>query len=102
MRFRMAMAGLALVCFASLGFAQTTTAADERMNQFEKRLGELEKKYQEQLKAKDEEIARLKAQQKPGATSQATSAAAQDEIDKVTRDILKDVQSRSAATQTLR
>jgi hypothetical protein len=71
--------GLALAVFlilSSVSWAQQPKSADERMDQFEKRLADLERKYQSDLKAKDEEIARLKAQlQNPQPSTPATTPA---------------------------
>ena len=72
---------LALMCSAT--FAQQKTP-DERMDQFEKRLAELERKYQADIKARDEEIARLKAQlQKQPAATQPAERNTQDLINEI-------------------
>ena len=52
---------LALAIFAAAAMAQQQTP-DQRMDEFERRLNQLEQKYQADIKARDEEIARLKAQ----------------------------------------
>src|SRR5438477_12992936 len=73
---------LALISSATL--AQQPKSADERMDQFEKRLNDLEKKYQADIKARDEEIARLKSQlQKQPATTQPSERSTQDLINEI-------------------
>src|SRR5258706_10511316 len=83
---------MALALFASASFAQQPKTSDERMDQFERRLNELERKYQADLKARDEEIARLKAQlqnQQPPATQPS---------EKSTQDLINEIEGRPATT----
>lgn len=98
----------ALLLAASAAAAQEAPPATQpnRMDRLEQRLNDLEQKYQADLKARDEEIQRLRAQlaTQPAASQPATDqgAISQDEIDKTTQDMLKDIQSREPATPTLR
>src|SRR5437016_1918900 len=65
--------------------AQTTQPSD-RMDQFERRLDEIERRHQAELKARDDEIAKLRQQVAAPATSQA------DSVEKTRQDILKDIE----------
>src|SRR5436309_4959421 len=88
---------IALALFTSAAFAQQPKTSDERMDQFERRLNELERKYQADLKARDEEIARLKAQlqnQRPPATQPAQTT------DKSTQDLLNEIEGKPTAPTT--
>ena len=77
-----------------------------RMDRLEQRLNKLEQKYQADMKARDEEIERLRAQlgTRPAATRPATDQTGipSDEIDKTTQEMLKDIQSREPTPTTLR
>lgn len=89
----------ALALFAGVCFAQTSSGpSEDRVSRLERRLDELEKKYQAELKTRDEEIARLKAQM----PSQAAATTKQDEVEKTKQDVLKDIESREASPLTLR
>ena len=75
-------------------------SADERMDQFERRLNEIEQRHREELKARDEEIARLKAQvgRQPATSQPATAQSATtqtDEIEQTRQDILRDLEGRA-------
>lgn len=87
-----------LLWSASNVLAQATNP-NERMDQFEKRLDESEKRHQAELKARDERIANLERQLKDKSTDTTPTAA---DVDKVTSDILKDINSRNPITQTQR
>src|SRR3954467_12719855 len=85
---------MVLALFASAATAQQPKSTDERMDQFERRLGELERKYQADIKARDEEIARLKSQlqkQQPAATQPS---------DKNTQDLISEIEGRPTTTTT--
>ena len=106
MRFRIALVGLwMLLSLGGAGFAQTTSSADQRLDRFEQRLNEIESKYQSDLKARDQEIARLKEElsrlrQQPAPAAPATrTAASADEIERTKQDVLKDIESRNPVTQ---
>src|SRR5256885_1369609 len=101
MRLRIALLGVtALPLLGGVGLAQTTQSTDQRLNKFEQRLNEIESKYQSDLKARDDEIARLRDQLERVPKSQATSGPAPtaatspsaDEIEKTRQDILKDIE----------
>ena len=88
---------MALALFASATVAQQPKTNDERMDQFERRLNELERKYQADIKARDEEIVRLKAQlqnQQPPATQPA------QKTDRSTQDLINEIEGRPSATTT--
>src|SRR4051794_16508241 len=85
------VAGL-LVCGPLLA-AQTneksSDPADSRMDRLERRLDEMDRKHQEELKARDKEIARLKAQlERRGAPSSTTKATGARDG---TEDLLKEI-----------
>src|SRR5258705_3322348 len=85
---------MALAVFATAAIAQQPKTTDERMDQFERRLGELERKYQADIKARDEEIARLKSQlqkQQPAATQPA---------ERSTQDLINEIEGRPSAATT--
>jgi hypothetical protein len=85
---------MALALFANAAIAQQPKTADERMDQFERRLNELERKYQADIKTRDEEIARLKAQlqkQQPTPTQPA---------DKSTQDLIAEIEGRPTTSTT--
>jgi hypothetical protein len=87
-----AAAALSLICHVS--FAQTTNAPqDDRLDRFERRLSELEA----DVKARDEEIARLKSQLNQPRTTRPTD----DEIERTRDDVLRDLESREAAASPL-
>jgi hypothetical protein len=95
---------LRLLCLALLPWSASTVLAqatnpNERMDQFEKRLDESEKRHQAELKARDERISGLERQLKDKAVDPTPTPA---DADKVTSDILKDINSRSPITQTQR
>jgi hypothetical protein len=74
----------------------TQPASDERMDRLERRLNELEQQHRRELEARDEEIARLKAQlvSPPAATTAPT--AGQDDIERTKQDILHDLEGRQS------
>lgn len=111
MRLRIAQLGvLTLPLFGSIAAAQSSqptapAAADQRLDQVERRLNEMESKHQADLKSRDEEIARLRQeltnvreQQK----SSPTSAPAADAIEQTKNDVLKDIADNHPAAPTIR
>lgn len=100
--------------FIALSFALIVTAPlcaqttqESRIDRLERRLDELEQKYDTDIKARDEEIAKLKAQvqqQSPPAapTTAAVSAPPADEIEKTKNDVLKDIETNQEQPLTLR
>ncbi len=91
------LAAVALPWVVSAALAQTAPAADDRMDQFEKRLNELDQKYQSELKNRDEEIARLK-----GNLNQRSAATTRDAVDQTKQDVLADIDARTAGPFTMR
>src|SRR6266536_3384473 len=89
-----------LLWSANSVLAQAITGADQRMDQVERRMDDMEKRHQAELKARDERIANLERQLKDKPTTDTTPTAA--DVDKVTSDILKDINSRNPITQTVR
>jgi hypothetical protein len=103
------------------------TGYEERMNRLERRLDEMEKKYQAELKARDEEIARLRAivekqeaqrrsqsatqsaplirwnpEERPTAQNRQPTTAPIDEIAAAKQAVLKDIPAREGPTTTVR
>src|SRR5256885_6345453 len=85
---------MASAIFASAAIAQQPKSADERMDQFERRLGELERKYQADIKARDEEIARLKAQ------LQNQQAPTTQPTDRTTQDLINEIEGKPTTNAT--
>ena len=116
MRLRTALWGLfAPPLLAGVCRAQTTQPTrDERLDTFERRLNQIESQHQFDLKARDEEITRLRdelnrlRQQQPATTQAvagpppATRSAADDEIEKTKQDILKDIEENHPTAPTAR
>ena len=92
---------LALIFLSPVGGRALAQPADpqKRLDQLEKRMDDDEKRHQQELKIRDEKIANLEQRLKEKTTDQPPTAA---DVDKVTGDILKDIESRSPVTQTLR
>src|SRR4051812_6754088 len=88
-----------LLCSASSVLAQAINP-NQRLDQLEKRLDESERRHQAELKARDERIGNLERQLKDKPAAGTTPTAA--DVDKVTSDILKDINSRNPITQTQR
>src|SRR5204863_571206 len=87
-----AAAALALSLVGGTARGQTTQpATDERMNRFEQRLDDMEKRHQAELQARDQEIARLRDELARRAPTTAPSASQPDEIEKTKQDNLKDI-----------
>jgi len=91
------LAATVMACSASNVLAQAGSM--DRLDQVERRLDEQDKRHQAELKARDERIAKLERQLKEKGQDTGPTTA---DIDKVTRDILKDVDSRDPIAQTLR
>src|SRR3989442_11469590 len=77
------------------------------MDRLERRLNEIEQQHQAELKARDEEIARLKSQlgSQPAtlpAPSSSPPGPTRDEIDKTKQDILKDIETNHPSPLTIR
>ena len=96
-----AAAGL-LFGVASPSLAQQPPAAPapaDRMDQFEKRLNDMEQRHRAELKARDAKIDQLERQVKEQSV---TPVPSNDQIEKTKNDILRDIDSQSAAAPTLR
>src|SRR5688500_8813065 len=97
MRTRIALCGTAVVALSLTihdAYGQATTSPDEdRLNRPEQRLNQLET----EVKSRDEEIARLKAQLQQPRTAQPTT----DEIEQTKQDVLRDLESRQTSPLTL-
>jgi hypothetical protein len=106
MRWHIALMSVLALLPAGSVLAQTTHPS-ERMDRFEQRLDEMETRHQAELKARDEEIARLKAmvQSQPSPLQplnpQPTTAPL-DSIESAKQAVLKDIAARQAPAQTLR
>ena len=81
-----------------------TQPATNRMDRFEQRLNDLERKYQADLRLRDQEIERLKAQlaTRPGPATQPATGESGGEIDKATEQMLQDINKTEAPPPTLR
>jgi hypothetical protein len=118
MRIHMGLCALLTVALMTSGLWAADDSAD-RMNKFEQRLNELEKKHTAELKARDEEIARLRAiveklsppttrgsdidKGREGALKQLESPTTKpSDIEKAKRDVLADIDSRRASEITKR
>src|SRR5206468_12366160 len=91
-------AALALSLVGGIARGQTTQpATDERMNRFEQRLDDMEKRHQAELQTRDQEIARLRDQLQQRGPAASTQA---DEIEKTRQDILKDIEENHSSPLT--
>src|SRR2546427_11514672 len=104
MLMRIALLGMFVLALGGAARAQTTNTTEERLNRLERRFDESEQKHQAELKARDEEIARLRAQldRQPPPLSTPGAPATQDQIEKTKQDILKDIESRDQVLPTRR
>ncbi len=78
---------------------------DQRMDEFERRLSQIEQKYQAEIQSRDAQITRLKQEiqevrEHPPASTQ--TGVSQDQIEKTREDVLKDINSRGESPLTLR
>src|SRR5256714_5468357 len=89
MRMSIALCGVLLLPL--IGSAQPTQTTDQR-------LGNLDRRFNEELKRRDDEIARLHAELQ----NRPTTAPANDDIEKTKQDILKDIQTSRQSPLTLR
>jgi hypothetical protein len=105
MRTYLGLCALLLVIFIAAPLRAQTTQ-ESRIDRLEKRLNELEQKYNDDLRARDEEIAKLKAQLNPSTAVPAPTTAAvsepHDEIEKTKNDVLKDIETNVDQPLTLR
>lgn len=90
---------VALLLLSGAANAQTLSN-DERFERLERRLAELEQRYDRDIAARDQEIARLRAATQPSATAVATRPA--DEIDRTRAAVLEDLKSREPTARTIR
>ena len=98
MRISIGLLAAFLPWVTTVALAQSEPS-DQRLNQFEKRLDEMDRRHQAELKARDEKIAKLEAQARDRAITLAPTDA---DIDKVKRDLFKDLDSRDPLTGTKR
>lgn len=93
----LALTGVLVLSMAAI--AAEPGSLESRMDQFERRLADMERQHKAELKMRDEEIARLKAamdERKAGpATTKSEADAARDEV-------LRDIESREAKEITNR
>jgi hypothetical protein len=74
---------------------------DERLERLERRLDELDRKHQDDLKARDEEIARLRSQLPTRSPPQTQlSPSRDDQIERTRREILEDIEHDHRAPAT--
>jgi hypothetical protein len=98
MRIAFGLLAAFLPMSASVALAQDNPQ-DQRINQVEKRMDEMERRHQAELRARDEKIDRLEAQVRERAVTPVPTDA---EIDKVKKDLFKDLDSREPVTGTKR
>ena len=87
MRMSIALCGVLLLPL--IGSAQTTQTTDQRLDN-------LERRFNEELKKRDDEIARLHAELQ----NRPTTAPPNDDIEKTKQDILKDIETNRASPLT--
>jgi hypothetical protein len=84
----------------------TNLTAEQRLERLERRMDEEDRKHEAELRARDEQIAKLKEQlsSQPTTAPASTSAttAATDDIEKTKQDVLKDIESKEQPAQTQR
>lgn len=102
-RFRSARRAFAPLCIAALptwSLAQPALQAppDDRLNRLERRLDELDRQRQAELKTRDEEIARLRSRLDAAPAAPAATAPAADDVERTKRDILKDIDANQSGT----
>jgi hypothetical protein len=88
-----------LAVFLSWGAPAARAQDQQRLDQFEKRLDEIERRHQAELKARDEKISRLEGQLKERAAEPTPTDA---DVDRVKRDLFKDLDARAPVTNTKR
>jgi hypothetical protein len=93
-------AALVLCIAAGTAYSQQTQTQDNRLDQLERRLNELEQKHQVEIQQRDQEIQRLREQlqERQPATQQPTD----DEIEQTRQAILDDIESRRGRLLDLR
>lgn len=91
--------GVALFSWSASTVLAQAADPDQRIDQVEKRLDDMEKRHQAELRARDEKISKLEEQMRQRAI---TPVPSDNDIDKTKNDILRDIDSRAPATQTLR
>jgi hypothetical protein len=121
MYLRHALIGMLVLVLAGSARAQTAPSSADRLDQFEKRLADMESRHQADLQTRDQEIARLRAeveelrQGRPPSTepagpesatttpaASAPAATRPDEISRIAQDVLKDIGTHESKPPTLR
>jgi hypothetical protein len=93
-------AAIVAACAASTVLAQSPAPpADARLDQFERRLNEIDRRHQAELKARDERIANLEQRLKQRPATPTPTAA---DVDRVKDELFRDLESRDPVTQTKR
>src|SRR5215217_652803 len=95
----LAAAVLTLGALAQQQPTAPTPNADRRLDQFEKRLDDMEQRHRAELQARDEKIRKLEEQARQRAI---TPTPTDDEIERTKNDILRDIDSKTPAAVTQR
>src|SRR3954471_23493101 len=92
-------AAIVAACGASSVLAQQQTppaSNDQRLDQFERRLNEMDQRHRDELKARDAKIADLERQLRDRTANPTPTA---DDIERAKNDVLRDLESRNPVTQ---
>ena len=89
------LAAIVAACGASPVLAQSANP-DQRLDQFERRLNELEQRHRAELKDRDDKISALERQVRDRAAAPAGPTAA--DVDKTKQDLFRDLESRDPIT----
>jgi hypothetical protein len=97
-----AAALLPLIYSESRALAQATQSTEDRLDRLERRFDESEKRHQEDLSKRDQEIARLRALLEQRPRSATSPAAPVDNVQKTTDDVLNEIAGASTGPSTAR
>src|SRR5690349_5133157 len=95
-------AALVAACGAGTVLAQQqqpSTPADQRLDQFERRLNEMDQRHRDELKARDAKIADLERQLRERTVTPTPTA---DDIERTKNEVLRDLESRNPVTQEVK
>ena len=91
MRTRIALIGVvALLWFSTITRAQSASTQEERLKRLERRLSDLEERYQRDIRVRDDQIERLRRQVPSTASTRSTD----DDIEQTKQEVLRDIESR--------
>src|SRR5439155_2632449 len=90
---------ICLTCWSAGTVLAQAKDADKRLDEVEKRMNESEARHQAELKARDERISKLEEEIRQKTIAPAPT---KEDVDKVTGDILKDIELRNPVAPTMR